>query len=64
MGYLADEIENAASELGITLSKLQMGEVLEIRKQLAEKFSIEPKFPWKLSYQNLKDTQSIHHSKG
>ncbi len=64
MGYLADEIENAASELGITLSKLQTGEVLEIRKKLAEKFSTEPEFPWRLSYQNLKNTQSIHDSKG
>ncbi|NJL77645.1 MAG: hypothetical protein HC836_35460 [Richelia sp. RM2_1_2] len=64
MGYLADEIENAASELGITLSKLHIGEVLEIRKKLAENFSIEPEFPWRLSYQNLKNTQSIHHSKG
>jgi hypothetical protein len=64
MGYLANEIENSAADLGIILSKLQMREVLEIRQKLAEKFSIEPESPWKLSYQNLKHTQSIHHSKG
>lgn len=64
MGYLADEIENAASKLSITLSKLQAEEVFEIRKKLAQNFSIEPELPWKLSYQNLKDTQSIHNSRG
>lgn len=64
MGYLADEIENAASELGITLLKLPIEEVFEIRKKLAQRFSIEPEFPWRLSYQNLKNTKSICDSKG
>lgn len=64
MGYLAEEIENAACELSIAISKLQIGEVLEIRQRLAEKFSIEPEKPWSLTYQNLKDFQSIHNPKG
>lgn len=64
MGYLADEIDNAAFELGIVISKLQIEEVIEIRRELAEKFSKEPEYPWRLSYQNLNDTQSINDSKG
>lgn len=64
MKYLAEEIENAAFELGILISKLPMEEVLEIRQKLAKKFSTEPEFPWRLSYQNLKDFQSIHNPKG
>ena len=38
--------------------------MLEIPKKLAEKFSVESESPWRLSYQNLKDTQSIHDPKG
>nr|RNJ64599.1 MAG: hypothetical protein EDM05_35685 [Leptolyngbya sp. IPPAS B-1204]RNJ64666.1 MAG: hypothetical protein EDM05_35300 [Leptolyngbya sp. IPPAS B-1204] len=64
MGYLANEIENAAFTLGIEISKLPMNEVLEIRKKLAAKFSTESSSPWRLSYQNLKNTQSIHNQKG
>jgi hypothetical protein len=64
VGYLAEEIEKAASALGIAISKLQIREVLEIRQKLAKKFSVEPEFPWRLSYQNLKDAQSIHNPKG
>jgi len=64
MGFLANEIENAASELGIAISKLDTDEMHKIRKKLAERFSTEPEFPGRLSYQNLKDRQSIHDQEG
>ncbi|MHC5748350.1 MAG: DUF6756 family protein [Nostoc sp.] len=64
MGYLADEIENAAFELGILISKLKIEKVIEIRRRLAESFSKDPEFLWKLSYQNLNNTYSINDSKG
>ncbi len=64
MGYLAEEIEKAASELGIAISKVQRKKVLEIRQKLAENFSVEPEFPWRLSYQNLKEFRAIHNPKG
>ncbi|WP_396019832.1 MULTISPECIES: DUF6756 family protein [Nostocaceae] len=56
-------MENAAFELGIVISKLQIEEVIEIRRKLAQKFSKEPESFWRLSYQNLKETQSINDSK-
>ena len=64
MGYLANEIESAASATSIILLKLSIEDVFGIRKKLAQRFSIEPEFPWRLSYQNLKDTQSICDEKG
>jgi hypothetical protein len=64
MGYLADEIENAALTLNIVLSKINVEEIEEIRSKLACSFSKEPDFPWKLSYQNLKDIQSFCDLKG
>jgi hypothetical protein len=63
VGYLAEEIENAASKLGIAISKLPTEEVFKIRQTLAKNFSVEPEFPWRLSYQNLKKYRSIHNPK-
>jgi hypothetical protein len=64
MGYLADEIESAALILNIVLSKINIEEIEEIRSKLAYSFSKEPDFPWKLSYQNLKNIQSFCDPKG
>lgn len=64
MGYLADEIENAALALNIELSKLNAEEIAMLRSKLAYSFSQEPNDPWKLSYQNLKNSQSLFDPKG
>ncbi len=64
MGYLADEIENAALQLDIMLPKLNITEIELIRSKLAYSFSKDPDLPWSLSHQNLKNTQSLHDPKG
>lgn len=64
MGYLADQIENAALKLNIVISKLNTKQTESIRSKLAYSFSKEPNLPSRLSYQNLKNCQSLFNSKG
>ena len=59
MGYLADEIENAALQLDIVISKVANKEIERIRGKLAYSFSKDPGLPWNFSHQNLKNIQSL-----
>jgi hypothetical protein len=64
MGYLADEIENAALNLNITVVNIDKKKNNEIRNKLAYSFSQQPDFPEKFSHQNLKNIQSFCDPKG
>ena len=64
MGYLAEEIENAALELGISFFKIDKNSSLKIKEKLACKFTNEKKSPQNLSWQNLKDFKSVHNVNG
>jgi hypothetical protein len=59
MGYLGDEIQDAALKLGFSIEQLSVGQAEELRSRLAGLYGRDPAY---FSYQNLKEYESIHDS--
>lgn len=59
MGYLGDEICDAALRLGFSIEQLPMEQAGALRNHLAKLYCRDQSF---FSYQNLKEYESIHNS--
>lgn len=61
MGYISDEIRNAAHKLNIFISTVDESTALKIRKKLAENFTSDGgNFPYRISWQNIANYESAH----